>query len=552
MQQLKTCRFNRLAGAVVMGLVALSVVAQVSYAASPAKAGDTRQSSQAKGKGAALQSGRPRLLLSIIVDQLRTDYLEYLRPLMGEGGLKMLMDNGVYIRDVDFPVSGLDAVSGTALLYTGAWPSVNGVTGSSVYSADELRCVPALYSRQEGYNASNLRLSTISDEVMIDGAGLSLVYAVAADPQQSVAMAGHAATGAIYLDSEKGRWTLAPAYPRNQQAEMMLSRRGALSSRIDTMQWKPLLADLNQYPGIPAQKRQYPFRHTFPSRAHDVYRMFSASARANEEITAVATDCLRSLALGKRDAIDMLSVAYTAAPFKYVKDGDYRLELEDTYLRLDRDIARLLKTARECVGQDNLVVMVSSTGYYDDATPDDPKYRIPSGDFSVRRAVSLLNSFYSARYGNADYVAGFNKGRFHLNRRLLEQKAIPLEEAASAGKEFLEKMSGVAQAWTTAEVTSSPLEELQALRRATDAVSGGDILVELTPGWNLVDDTALPQTVTPVRLSATMTPAIFFAPSLQGKVIAAPVEARALAPSITGILRIRAPNGSSAKAFADF
>lgn len=539
-------RLNRLAGAVVMSLVALSTVAQVYGLPLQAKA-----IADADAKAARKPAKRPRLVLSIVVDQLRTDYLELLCHLMGNDGLRMLADNGVYLRNVDFPVADLDALSGTALLYTGAWPSVNGVTSSSVYSTVELRRVPTLYSRQNGYCADALRLSTIADEVMIDGAGLGNVYAVATDAQQSVAMAGHAGSGAIYLDKETGRWTLASAYERSQQAEMMLSRRKSLATRIDTMHWKPMLSDLTLYPGIPAHKRQYPFRHSFPSRARDVYEMFAASARANEEVTAIATDCLRSLALGKRDAIDMLSVAYTAAPFKYVKDGDYRLELEDTYLRLDRDIARLVKAAREVVGADNLVVMLSSTGYYNDATPDDAKYHIPTGDFSARRAMSLLNSFYSARYGNADYVSAFNKGRFYLNRKLLEQKAIPLEEAAAAGKEFLEKMSGVAQAWTTSEVTSSPLEELQALRRCTDAVTGGDIIVELTPGWNLVDDTTTPQTVTPVRLAATMTPAIILAPGIEAKVIAAPVEARALAPSIAGILRIRAPNGAAAKGIAD-
>lgn len=523
-----------------MSLVALNTVS-VALAASSQSAVQARQQSHTS------DNSRPRLVLSIMVDQLRTDYIEYLQSLMGEGGFRKLMNEGVYLRDVDFATDNLDKLSGTTLVYTGAYPSVNGITGAEIYDADALRRVSVMKSQNSDYSPEHLKLSTISDEVAIDGAGLGMIYAIATDAQQSIAMAGHAGSGAFYLNTERGRWSMASCYERNQQAEAILSRRQPLSARIDTMQWKPILADLGRYPGIPAQKRQYPFRHTFPSRARDVYEMFTASARANDEVTSLAIDCLHNLSMGKRDVIDMLSVGYTAAPFKYVKDGDYRLELEDTYLRLDQDLSRLLDAVDRYVGLKNAVVILSSTGYYNDATPDDARYRIPSGDFSARRAISLLNSYYSARYGTGDYVSAFENCRFHLNRKLLEQRAIPLEEAAGYGKEFLEKMSGVAEVYTTAEVTSSSLESLQSLRRSINARTAGDIIVSLTPGWNLVDDTRVPTTITPTRLSSVSTPAFFMAPSLTAVTIDTPVQATALAPTCSRILHIRSPNGAAAK-----
>lgn len=109
-------------------------------------------------------------------------------------------------------------------------------------------------------------------------------------------------------------------------------------------------ASAGLYPGLPAQKRYYPFRHTFPSSGRDVYRQFAASPKANTEVTDLAIDYINTLRMGSRgDAIDMLCVGLTAAPFKYVKDGDYRLELADTYLRLDRDIERLLHAVDKAV-----------------------------------------------------------------------------------------------------------------------------------------------------------------------------------------------------------
>lgn len=542
----------RLAGAVVMSLVALNTVAQVFASNGTASSSATSSATPNKTSSSPNQSrgqhsfSRPKLVLSIVVDQLRTDYIEYLQELMGEGGFRRLINEGVYMRDVDFGTSGLDPVSASALIYTGAYPNVNGVTGKSHYDPSALRSVQTLYS-SGGYSPENLKLSTFADEIGIDSGGLSIIFSIAADPQQAVVMSGHSGSGALRIDQERGNWSLIPYYGSNAQASMLLSRRPALSARLDTMQWAPLLPDLNQYPGIPAQKRYYPFRHIFSTKLRDAYTMFTQSARSNEEITTLAIDVLQTMALGKRDAIDLLNIAYTAAPYKFVKDGDYRLELQDTYLRLDRQLARLLQAVERYVGLDNTVILISSTGYYNDATPVDPKYKIPSGDFSARKAMSLLNSFYSARYGNAEYVQAYENGRFHLNRKLLQQRNISLSEAADAGKDFLKKMSGVAQAYTAEELNTSVLSSLLKLQRITDPNSGGDIIIEVTPGWNLIDDTVVPTVTTPIRLSATETPAFLLAPNLPAETINATVDATALAPTISRILRIRSPNGASSK-----
>ena len=95
---------NRLVTAVLISLVGLNTVMQA----------------QAPG-------GRPKLVVGIVVDQLRTDYIEYLQKLFGENGFKKLMRDGAYMRDVDFGVPLLDKASGTAMVYTGAYPAFNGV-----------------------------------------------------------------------------------------------------------------------------------------------------------------------------------------------------------------------------------------------------------------------------------------------------------------------------------------------------------------------------------------------------------------------------------------
>lgn len=503
---------------------------------------------------AQVEATRPKLVVGIVVDQLRTDYIESLKILFGEKGFKRLMNNGAYLRNVDFVVAEQDAISATAMIYTGNYPAKNGIVASNRYNPAAKKSEPVLNDANaignfttETYSPRNLLFSTISDEVVIDGAGLGAVYSIALDPQQAIIMAGHAGNSAFWINDNSGKWSTTTYY---KDVPQILSQRNyskSLASRIDTMQWKPTLS-LDKYIGIPAQKRYYPFRYTFPTSDRNVYRMYLDSPLANEEITTVATEYLRSLQLGNRgDAIDMLNISYTAEPFKYVKDGDYRLELQDSYLKLDYQLGRLFDAIDKYVGLSNTVIFLSSTGYYDDAVEDDKKYGIPSGNFSVKRAISLLNSYLVALHGNGNYIDYFSHNQIYLNRSEIELRGLQVSEVAEEAKLFLCKMSGVADAYTIAEILSHSNPDLVSLRLCLDPKTTGDIYLKVAYGWTLIDDTKYPEVKKPVRASMVLTPAFIMGGGVKPQEINTPVNATSIAPTVTQILRIRSPNGAISK-----
>ncbi|MFG6427439.1 alkaline phosphatase family protein [Lepagella muris] len=499
-------------------------------------------------------ASRPKLVVGIMIDQLRTDYIEYLQNLFGEKGFNKLMKDGAFLKDVDFKVNGLDKVSGTAMIYTGGYPRHNGVTSSKVYDPNVRDMVPALQDATmignfttETYSPVGLRLSTISDEIAIDGAGLAAVYSISPDPQQSIIMAGHAGTSAFWINDNTGKWATTTYY---REAPSQLTQRNysdPITSRLDTMQWKPS-RPLSTYPGLPAQKRILDFKHTFPTADRSVYRMYISSPMVNTEVTDVAITCLRDLKIGSRgDAIDMLNIGYTAAPYKYVKDGDFRLELEDSYLRLDGQLSRLFDAIDKYVGLNNTLVYVASTGYYDDAVEDDAKYRTPTGYFSVKRALSLLNSYLAARYGNGDYVDTFSGGHVYLDRKQIEERKLDLKEVAEASRDFLVQMSGVSDAFTMSDIMASSLPAMEAMRLGTDPKTGGDVILEFNAGWSVVDDTKFPNETQVIRSGLVQTPVFIMGPNVEPVTIGTPVDATAVAPTVTQVLRIRSPNGSASK-----
>ena len=497
--------------------------------------------------------GRPKLVVGIVVDQMRTDYIEYLQNYFGERGFRKLMKEGVYMRDVDFKVADLDAASATAMLYTGAYPSQTGVPAALVYDSETKSLTPALADSKtlgnftnDSYSPERLRLSTLSDELAIDGGGLGQIYALSPDPQQSMIMAGHAGTGALWINNTSGNWATTTWYKTMPPQISARNYSSSIGSRIDTMQWKPSVS-LDRMPGIPRHKT-VPFKHAFPKSDKNVFIRFANSPLANREVTDVAIECIKGMNMGNvGTAIDMLNLGYTLAPYKYVKDGDYRAELTDSYLRLDKELGRLFEAIDKYVGAGNAMIWLSSTGYYDDAVIDDRKYRIPGGEFSIKRAQSLINSYLSARHGNAGYVGAFKDGHLYFDHKVIEEKNLDLKEVVADARSFLAKMSGVADAYTLNDILSPSTPDEERLRLEIDPKSGGDIIVTFNPGWTVVDDLEYPAFSKPVRETAVLTPAFILAPGTEPQIISAPVEATALAPTVAGILRIRSPNGSVAK-----
>lgn len=499
-------------------------------------------------------ASRPKLVVGIMIDQLRTDYIEYLQNLFGEKGFKKLMKDGAFLKDVDFKVNGLDVASGTAMIYTGGYPRHNGVSSSKVYDPAAKDMIPALHDQaiignftSETYSPVNLRLSTISDEIAIDGAGLGGVYSIAPDAQQAIIMAGHSGNSAFWINDNTGKWATTTYYKDTPVQVTQRNYSYPITSRIDTMQWKPALP-LASYPGLPAQKRILDFKHSFPTADRSVYRMYMSSPLVNTEVTDVAITYLKDMQVGRRgDAIDMLNIGYTAAPYKYVKDGDFRLELEDSYVRLDGQLTRLFDAIDKYVGLDNTLVYVASTGYYDDAVEDDPKYKTPTGYFSVKRALSLLNSYLAARYGNGNYVDTYSGGHVYLDHKQIEEHKLDLKEVAEASRDFLVKMSGVNDAFTMGDIMTSALPAMEAMRLGTDPKTGGDVVLEFNAGWSIVNDTKFPNETQVARSSMVQSPVFIMGCDVAPVIIETPVDATAIAPTVTQVLRIRSPNGATSK-----
>ncbi|MGM9800239.1 MAG: alkaline phosphatase family protein [Muribaculaceae bacterium] len=505
----------------------------------------------------AQPAGRPSLVVNIVVDGLSLDYINLLKDQFTDGGLQRIMRDGVTITDLNFG-SVLDPAASTAIVQTGASPAMNGVASSMVYDRASRRTLSFFIDSStlgnftnETYSPRALRVSTIGDELRIASQGLNHVYSICPDAAQAIIMAGHKGNSAFWIDNTSGKWATSTYYKDAPYTIQTRNRMQPLDMRLDTMAWKSALSP-ELYPDLPNYKKLYSFRHTFYRTDPQRIVHYKNTPLVNTEVTSVASDYIKSLSLGKGENIDMLNLSYTVTPFIYGDDHDIRMEQMDSYIRLDREIKSLI-TAIDTNGPGMDRTMIVITGLPSNVTrrrSKENEWDTPAGEFSPRKAISLLNIYLIAIYGNGEWVIGYDQNQFYLNHELIKQRDIDLAAIRSESARFLNRMAGISEAQTIDDIVAERIGETATPpRRNINQDFAADIYISTFPGWDIVDDGTVspnPDTYPKIqRQTAPIAPAFILAPNIKSKTITGAVDPRAIAPTIASILRIRSPNAAT-------
>ncbi len=491
----------------------------------------------------------PRLVVSIAIDQLRSDYLEAFLPLYTDDGFKRLLNEGKVYTNASYAFQPIDRASAIASLSTGTTPYYNRIVGERWLNRETLRPVYCVEDQKypgletiDTAAPTQMSTSTIGDELKMATAGRAIVYAIAPYRDAAVLSAGHAADGAFWIDDNNGNWCSSQYY--NSSLPIWVNAYNRLEApgmKVQKLTWEPINEYVGSFSYFMQTGPQSPFKHSFagPTR----YREFKTSALVNEDVTNLAQQCVASRGMGNDRVTDLLSLTYYAGNYNHKPVTDCQIELQDTYVRLDREIGRLLKYMEQRIGKDNVLVILTSTGYCDEERSDYQKYRIPSGTFYLNRTANLLNMYFGAIWGQGRYVEAYFHNQIFLNHKLLETKKISIEEATSRAQEFLAMMSGVRNVYTTLQLMTDNNEHLRKIRSGFNAEQCGDILIETAPGWQLLNEDTHESNLQVA--SFVPFPIILHGAGIKAERIAQPVTTERVAPTIARSIRIRAPNACS-------
>jgi len=481
----------------------------------------------------------PRLVVNINIDQLRTDYMEAFSPLYSTNGFKMLMQQGMVFTNARYPFTPVDRASAISSVATGVTPYYHGIVGQRWLDRETLRPVYCVDD-----NPSQLQTSTIADELKVATEGNSVAFAVAPYRDAAILSAGHAADGAFWIDDESGQWVTSQYYLSQPPAWLMSFNDLHAPANTDSkLVWEPVIplsGTFNYYQHIGDQK---PFKHKLTGSRR--YIQLKSSGLINEYVTEMAQQVVTQQLMGYDRVTDLLSVTYYAGNFDHKTMTDCQLELQDTYVRLDREIARLIKTLQQRLGAEHVLFVITSTGYCDQESTDYQKYRIPSGTFYINRTASLLNMYFGAIWGQGRWVESCFRNQMFLNHKLLESKRVSLTDALQRAQEFLSQVAGVRNIYTSLQLIQGNNEEIFRVRNGFNAERSGDILIDVAAGWHLQNEDT--QETELSRASFIQFPIIIYGAGTKAERITDVVTTDRIAPTIAKTIRIRAPNACSSE-----
>ncbi len=363
----------------------------------------------------------PRLVVSITIDQLRSDYLEYFAPLYGSDGFRRLLTEGRVYSAAHYPFMPVDRASAITCVATGATPQYNKIIAQQWFSRDNMKTSYCVYDKKYVASPANIASSTVSDELKVSTDGKALVYGVAQQQDAAILSVGHAADGAYWLNDINGVWSTSSYYPNMAQVWL---------------------------------------------RAYNAQHSATKKIIANEEVATLALTCIVDNGLGRDDITDYLSITLSAG--LGVGMGQ-RNEMQSVYTSLDKTVGNFISNVEARVGKDKVLFVLTSTGAFDEPTVDYDKYKIPTGTFYINRTAQLLNMYLSAIYGSGVWVEAYYKNQIFLNHRLIDSRKTNYSEIIQRSKDLLHTASGVAA------VLDSPY----------DTTITGDLWIDVNPGWKI-------------------------------------------------------------------
>lgn len=500
----------------------------------------------------------PKLVVGITIDQLRGDYLEMFRHSFGDKGFNRLLNHGLVYSNVEFDFPDLDRASTIATIYTGANPSYHGITAENIYNINRNTEEPTYADNNYLGNFTSqklsplaLKVSTIADELAIASGGQSDIFAFAPYSCQAFASGGQGAKGAFWIEDSSGDWATTTFYTTKQPVVEQHNRSGeSLRKSISGKSWRPAI-DVTKYNAFPYTKNIYNFQHFFGDGKKNKISHVKQSPFVNTEVRAIAEKMIVANSLGKRMNPDFVGLTFYAGNFENALDKNYSVEIQDIYYRLDKEIATLLDVLDRQIGLKNVLIFVSSTGYFDELEILPKGMKTSGGIFRPERTLSLLNMYLMALYGREQWIKKYYDEQIFFDRKLIEDKKIDLGEFQRVAAEFLVMSEGIHDVITSHQMLHGAYNQtVQYYRNGFFKDKSGDLFLELQPGWEVVEDNQTEDSYR-VRNNAVASPVIFFGNNIKATKIDRTIKATEIAPTVCHRLRIRAPNAAKGEILSE-
>ncbi len=450
---------------------------------------------------------KPRLIIGIVISQMRYDYIYRYWNKFEENGFKKLITRGTFCKNTSFNYLLSQEGVGHSTIATGTLPANHGIVSKEWYLnlqdkieqnvEDDKHSTIGGNSEAGKYSPKNLLCTTYPDELRMSNNLQSKVFGISLDAAPAILSSGHTANMAYWLDTKSGNWVTSTYYADSLPAWVNDFNNKRFPDTYLEREWNTLLP-LNEYTESLPDDNKYETgikgRTVFPYNLPKIvntknrktdYSILKSTPFGNSLVKDFAISVIVNENLGKDEYTDIITVSFTATENIGNLFGPNSVEVEDVFLRLDREIAHFLNFIDLNIGKENVLVYLTS----DHGVAPIPDYltdhKIPAGYFNQNGAISLLKSALDNVYGKGDWIKAYHSQQIYLNRILIEDAKIPLNEFQNYTAQFILQFSGVANTVTsttlqTTDFTSGIFKKIQ---NGFNQKRSGDVIINLKAGW---------------------------------------------------------------------
>ncbi len=513
------------------------------------------------------QTERPKLVVGIVVDQMKQEYIWRFENDFGDGGFKRLMNDGFMAKNAHYNYSSTSTGPGHASIYTGTTPSIHGIVNNnwysrilkrSVYCAEDTAVTAVGGAESNGeISPVNLYSSTITDELKMFTQQQGKVIAMSIKDRGSALPGGHLSDGSYWYDSRTGNFMTSSFYMDALPAWVEAFNNKQLADEYLNKTWA-LAKSANQYKE--SGEDNSPFENgfrgketpTFPYNLAELrslngnFGMLPSTPWGNTILADLAIEAIKAEKLGKDDITDFLAVSFSSTDYIGHNFGPQSIEVQDTYIRLDKEIERLLNELDEKVGEGNYVVFLSADHAVAENSIRMKELGFNSDNISSRSASQYLINALSQKFGfsEADWLESGGTDIF-INHEVVKAKNLNLYDVQLFVAQEAMKFPGIYLAIPGIDLTrNSYTQHIPSLiQNGYHPRESGDVKLVYNPGWQSGGSKGTghgnPWTYD------THIPIIFYGWGVKAGSSVREMHITDIAPTVSMLLNMRLPSGAT-------
>lgn len=521
---------------------------------------------------------RPKIVVGIVVDQMRQEYLYRFSSKFGEGGFKRMMGEGFMLQNAQYNYVPTLTGAGHASVYTGTTPADHGIVGNDWYdkelkknvycASDDKYSTVGSASVEDGKMSPHRMLTTtITDELKLSTQKRAKVVGVSIKDRGAILPAGHMADAAYWFDEKEGKFITSTFYMNTLPTWAENFNKRNLPDTYLSQVWNPLYpieqyvessADDMPYEGKLGGKTKATFPYDLPAMfKKSGYNILSYTPFSNDYLTEMAKAAIDGEKMGIDEWPDFLCVSYSATDKLGHAVGPNAIELEDIYLRLDRSLADLFKKLDEVAGKGNYVVFLSA----DHAVAENPQYlidnKVPAGFVRSSNLKARLNPFLQQYFPGKEVIQTIMNEEIYFNHDAFNSDpktgGMEILIATELTVNFLLQEKGVANAFPKSSLRQGAFNETghkgMAIRGHNPKRSG-DITFILEPAW-YESSSVVGTTHGSSYTYDTHVPILFFGKGIKHGTSVLPHSITDIAPTLSILLKTKFPNGCTGQPVAE-